>query len=390
MSSQENVSELKEADKYYQSYGLRARELKDQGKKIIGYLCAFTPLEIITAAGFIPFRIKGDVNEPITKADTQMETIVCPRIRSCFDMCLKGHYEFLDGLVIPHACDSITRSYSIWRYSLGLPYSHFINVPHTTRGPSMEFFKNELATFRKSLGGFRGQEISDEALAQAIALYNENRAKVRELYEFRKSNPPLITGTEVTKILVAAMGLPVQESSELLSSIIDEVKHRTAAPAKQLPRIMVIGGEIDDDTFIEMIEDSGARVVTDELCPGTREHWPDTKVTENPMDGIAERYLEKINCPRTYREWAGATYQNDLEGRFGNIGRAIKDFRIDGVVLYILKYCDPFGFEVPAVKNYIESLGTPVLYIEDEHSMATIARMKTRIQAFLELIEQSL
>lgn len=389
MSAQKKVSGLKGADEYYQDYCFRARELKAQGKKIIGYLCAFTPLEIITAAGFIPFRIKGDVNEPITKADSQMETHVCPRIRSCFDMSLKGNYEFLDGLVIPHACDSITRSYSIWRYSLDLPYSHFINVPHKTLGPSLEFFRNELATFQKSLENFGDKEITDDALAQAIFLYNKNRAKVKEMYEFRKSNPPLITGTEVTKVLVAAMGLPIQESIELLSSVIDEVKQRTPTPAKELPRIMVIGGEIDGDTFIKMIEDSGANVVFDELCPGTREHWPDIKQTENPMDDIAERYL-KINCPRTCREKTGATYQDDLEGRFDNIGRGIKDFKVDGVVLYILKYCDPFGFEVPAMKTYIESLGTPVLYLEDEHSMATIARMRTRIQAFLEIIEQSL
>ena len=79
---------LAAVDKYYQDYGSRARELKKQGQKIIGYLCAFVPLEIITAAGLMPFRIKGDVNEPITKADTEMETIICPLVRSCFDMAL--------------------------------------------------------------------------------------------------------------------------------------------------------------------------------------------------------------------------------------------------------------------------------------------------------------
>jgi len=71
---------LAAVDKYYQDYGCRARELKKQGKRIMNYLCAFTPVEIITAADFIPFRIKGDVNEPITKADAEMETIVCPRL----------------------------------------------------------------------------------------------------------------------------------------------------------------------------------------------------------------------------------------------------------------------------------------------------------------------
>ena len=71
---------LAAADRYYQDYGGRARGLKRQGRKIMGYLCAFVPVEMLTAAGFIPFRIKGDVSEPITKADAEMETIVCPRL----------------------------------------------------------------------------------------------------------------------------------------------------------------------------------------------------------------------------------------------------------------------------------------------------------------------
>jgi benzoyl-CoA reductase/2-hydroxyglutaryl-CoA dehydratase subunit BcrC/BadD/HgdB len=73
-------------DKYYQYYGSRAREPKKYGKRIMGYLCAFVPVEMLTAAGFIPFRIKGYINEPITKADAEMETIVCPLVRSCFDI----------------------------------------------------------------------------------------------------------------------------------------------------------------------------------------------------------------------------------------------------------------------------------------------------------------
>jgi benzoyl-CoA reductase subunit C len=84
---------LATANKYYQDYGGRARELKKQGQRIMGYLCALAPVEIISAAGFVPFRIKGDVNEPITKADSEMETIVCPLVRSCFDMLLKGKYD---------------------------------------------------------------------------------------------------------------------------------------------------------------------------------------------------------------------------------------------------------------------------------------------------------
>ncbi|MFC1932206.1 2-hydroxyacyl-CoA dehydratase subunit D [Chloroflexota bacterium] len=379
------VKGLATIDKYYQDYGYRARELRDQDKKIIGYLCAYVPLEIITAAGLIPFRIKGSVNEPITKADTQMETIACPLVRSCFDMALKGRYEFLDGLVIPHACDSICRTYDIWKYSLNLPYCHFINLPHSTDDSSLEFFKAVLNTFKRSLGEFTGRGISDESLARAIEVYNQNRDKVRRLYELRKSDPPLISGVEMTKVLVATRSIPVDEGNELLDSVLNEIKQRGGIPARKSARIMVVGAQVDDDAFINLIEDSDASVVADDLCPGAREYWPDVDTTDDPIDGIAERYLRKIKCGRTYREMKGS-YQEYLEDRFGHIGQMIKDFKVDGVVLYIYKYCDPFGFEVPAMKSYIESLGIPVLYLEDEYSMSTIARMRTRIQAFLELI----
>ena len=377
---------LATADRYYQDYGGRARELKKQGQRIMGYLCALAPVEIISAAGFVPFRIKGNVNEPITKADSEMETIVCPLVRSCFDMSLKGKYEFLDGIVIPHACDSITRSYSIISYSLGLPYSHFINIPHTTKDISKEFFKAELGTFKEGLARFAGKEISDESLAQAIQLNNEVKAKVRELYQFRKSDPPLISGTEVTKVVVAAMGIPAVEASQLLDDVIDEVKKRASPPVKKLPRIMVVGAEVDDIAFIKLIEDSGANVVVDSMCVGTRDYFFDVDTGQDPLGSIADYYLRKLNCPRTYREWAGETYEEDLEARFGDIGSFAKNFKVDGVILYILKYCDPFGFEVPARMQYIQSLDTPVLYIEDEYSMSTIARLRTRVQAFLEIL----
>ena len=376
---------LELVEKYYRDYGCRAKELKRRGKKIMGYLSALGPLEIITAAGFIPVRMKGDVNEPITKADSQMETIVCPFVRNVFDSALKGRYDYLDGMVIPHTCDSISRTYDIWSYNLQLPYSHFLNVPHVTDEPSLEFFKEILGTFVKSLEKFTGNKISDERLAQAVETYNQNREAIRQLYELRKSHPPLISGVEMMKVLVAAMSLPVEESTELISSVTDEVKKRGGTPAEKSARIMVVGDQIDDTALIEIIEKAGAQMVMDDISIGSKIYWPDIEVTQNPIDGIAERYLRKIKLPTTYRD-TGETYQDKLEDRFGHIRQFIKDFRVDGAILFIYKYCDPYGFEVPATKNYIESLGTPVLYLEEEYSTSTLGRLKTRIEAFLEMI----
>jgi benzoyl-CoA reductase subunit C len=376
---------LAKVSKYYEDYGSRARELKKEGKSIMGYLCALSPVEILHGAGFVPFRIKGNAAEPITKADSQMETIVCPLVRSCFDLSLKGKYEFLDGIVIPHACDSITRSYSMIRHSLDLPYSHFINVPHTIKDISLEFFKEELKTFRKSLPRFSGREITDGDLAGAVQAYNKLRAKVRELYDLRKPDPPLISGAEITRTLVAVMSLPVDESIELLDGVISEVRQRSESPAGKGARIMVIGGQVDDAAFIDLIEENDACVVADDLCPGAREYWFDVNATEDPLDGIAERYLRRVYCGRTDRGETG-DYRQTLEDRFGHIGRFAKDFKVNGVILYIYRYCDPFGFEVPAMKSYIDSLGIPVLYLEDEYSMSSIGRLRTRVQAFLEMI----
>jgi benzoyl-CoA reductase/2-hydroxyglutaryl-CoA dehydratase subunit BcrC/BadD/HgdB len=92
--NEQNSTVMSKVERYYKDYGIRARELKKEGKTVISYLCSLVPVEIITAAGLVPFRIRGNVNEPITKGDTNLETIACPFIRSCFDLSVKGWYDY--------------------------------------------------------------------------------------------------------------------------------------------------------------------------------------------------------------------------------------------------------------------------------------------------------
>ena len=171
-------------EELYQNRGQRARELKSQGKQIIGYFCCYVPQEFFTALDMVPYRIQGGVEEPITQADAYLETIMCPFVRSALDLALKNKYDFLDGLVVPHTCDTIQKIYDVWIYYRKAAYQHFINVPHMLQPSSYEFFKQELLTFRKTLEKYAGKKITDEALRQAIQLHNEDRALVRELYDF--------------------------------------------------------------------------------------------------------------------------------------------------------------------------------------------------------------
>lgn len=385
MTQSQDGNGLAKVEKYYTRYGSRARELHAGGTKVMGYLSALGPVEIMTAAGVVPIRLKGNVSEAITKGDAYMETIVCPFVRNVFDAAVKGKYDFLDGMVLPHQCDSIDRTDDVWSYNLKLPYWHFLNVPHVTDDPSIEFMKEILRVFIGTLEVFTGKKITDEAIAQAVRAHNENRRLMRDLYALRKSNPPLISGVEMMKVLVAAMSLPIEESSALIQSVTAEVKQRPAGSMDKTPRIMLVGDQIDDVAIVDAIEGTGARLVMDDLSIGSKMYWQDVDATADPLQGIAERYLRKLKIPTTFVGSAD-TYQGILEERYGHMRKYIDEFKVDGVILFIYKYCDPYGFEVPAMKSFIESAGTPVLYIEDEYSTSTLARMKTRIEAFLEMI----
>lgn len=363
----------------YKNRDRRARELKGEGKRIIGYFCCYPPGEIITAANLVPYRITGDVREPITKADSYLEPAICPYLRSCFDIGLKGRYEFLDGLVTPHSCQAVRRIYPVWREVLQPRYGYYLEVPHMARPASFKFFKAQLSEFKRSIEGFVGGEISDQDLHKAIKIYNQNRALIRELYNLRKQDPPLLSGVEMTQVIVAAMSIPIVECNELLGEVISEVKERQVRPGRKGARVLVYGCEIDNTAFMQLIEESGANVVVDDLCIGTRHYWHDVEATEDPLDGLAARYLDKIPCPRTFRA---------AKHRFQYLLDYARSFGVDGVILYIIRFCDSHGYDAIPVRDYLRENGVAVLHLTDDYSLGSIAQLRTRVQAFLELIEK--
>lgn len=378
------MTAMKQIEELYNQRSKRAHELHDAGKKIIGYFCCFVPDEIIAALDMIPYRIQGSPNQPIDEADAVIEPMACPFARSCFNMALKGEYDFLDGFVVPHSCDTIERMYHIWHSNKPSKFNHFINVPHMMGPSSNEFYKKELLYFINRLEEFSGKKLEDGKLREAIKLYNHRRALLRELYELRKISPPPVSGIEITKVLVAGMGIPAAEHIELIRVFITEVKKRPVPKADGLPRIFLWGNEIDDIAFIKLVEECGAHVVMDDLCTGTRFFWDDVPETADALDGITSRYI-CTHCPRSLQPQAGDR-QSDLENRFGYMRDFISKWQVSGVIFYIVRYCDTCELEGPDLKEYLNNLKLPVLMIEDDYSTATIGQLRTRIQAFLEMI----
>ena len=378
------MTALERLEEFYRDRSRRAREWREAGRKVIGYLCCFVPVEIITAFDMLPYRIQGRPGDPIDQADAYIEPMACPFARSCFNLALKGEYDFLDGFVAPHSCDTVERLFPIWRQTKPSPFNHLLNVPHM-RGPSSDvFYRRELEYFIQSLEEWSGRKLEPDRLRGAVRLTNRRRAALRGLYELRKSDPPLVSGTEVTRILVAGMGLPVAEHLELVQQALAESQARPPAEAPGLPRLFIWGSEIDDEAFIRLVEESGASVVMDDLCTGTRFFWDDVSETDDPLDGLARQYLQ-TRCPRSYEARTG-TREEDLENRFGHLGRFISAWRVDGVIGYIVRYCDTCELEGPDLREYLNEREVPVLMIEDDYSTATMGQLRTRVQAFLEML----
>lgn len=369
----------------YRSRNKSALALTSRGKKIMGYFCSYAPLEMLTAMDFVPFRIQGTMDEAVTKADAHIPTIVCPIIRSSLDLGLKGKYGFLSGLVAAHTCDCQEKFCQIWQRTLNPSYYHLIDMPHVAHANSMDQFKEKLKLFQTSLEEHTGRKMDIDRLKEEISVHNRQRDLVADLYRLRRHDPPLLSGTETLQIMIALMCMPIEEGSLMLEQILEELSTRREGLPPKNARLLLWGSPLTETGIIHMIESADAHVVMDDTCAGTRHFLPKVEMTDDPLDGIAQRYLDGIKCPRTIRDTT-ASFQTDLEERFGYLKEYVEKWRVDGVILQSVRYCDTHGFEVPAVKSYFEQMGIPAIYLEHEYTRVALAPLKTRVEAFLETI----
>ena len=356
----------------------RVRALKKEtGKPVIGYLCCFAPPELISAAGAIPYRITGRPGDTTTEADSCMEPYGCSYVRNIMAQALKGRLDFLDGLVISHSCDMVQRLYGIWTYYRPLAYSRLFNVPHQVTPWAQRFFVRELDFFRESLEQFTGETVTEVKLRETLSLYNRNRALIRDLYKLRQENPPLIKGSEMLDLLIAGGVVPPEEYSALLAEALAEVRQRLPQEPPG-PRIMVWGSLLDDSHFFRMIEEVGGSVVADDTCIGFRVWDQDVPLTDDPLQGLKDHYLLNFQCPRTDRGPGVKRFEYIIE-------RAVR-YNVDGVVGYIISFCDPHKFDYPDLRDYLKEAELPILLIDDNYSFTPGGAIKTRLQAFIEIL----
>ncbi|UCD21338.1 MAG: 2-hydroxyacyl-CoA dehydratase [Chloroflexota bacterium] len=385
----DNNKGLSKAQEIYSNRAQRAKELKADGKKIIGYPCVYVPLEMLTALDLVPYQTCGDIKEPVTEADRALPSSFCPVMRSCLDCALKNKNDFVDGMVTVHSSDPQEKTARVWESYTNYPLFHFIDMPITVRPEALEYFKSQLDDFKKTLEAFTGRKLSKDKLESAIESHNQQRALVRELYELTKPSPPRISGTETVQVIRAVTSLPVCEGNDLLTETINEVKKRSTGPKKKPARLIIWSSTLDDTDVMQVFEDK-ANVVMNESCGGIRAYRAEVKLTDNPLEGLAAYYLNEITCARTFRQAApGETkkdYAIDLQSRFGYLKSVVKEWEINGAIMLLVRYCDPFAFEMPSLKDYFDSIGVPSTYIEYDYTIGAMAPLRTRVEAFLETI----
>ena len=355
-------------------------EHKHQGKKVFGWLCTYVPEEIIHAAGALPIRITGYSKEMELEDGTAYLYInSCSFSRSCLQLGLKGEYDFLDGVAGGSTCDGARRLFDLWRNYIDTPFYHVLTVPRKYTQSAHDLYHKQVLQFKVHLEEFLGIQITDESLYQSIGVYNESRALLKRLYELRKLDNPPITGTETMEVLNACFRMPKELFNEWLTSLLDELEVSDNA-SKSRARLMLVGSAITNPELIGSIEELGGLIVTDELCTGTR-YWSDPVVLDKnstPVEAISRRYLNNFPCARMFPS----------DERFNRILDLARDFRVDGVISQIIRYCVPYAHDLPLLTEKLKANGIPTLALDVEYGTSGSGQIRTRVQAFLEMLEE--
>ena len=370
---------LSEINMTLQNPYLYAEKWKESRRgSVIGYFCSYTPEEIIHAAGALPMRILG-TRESISMADSHLQSYCCSLVRGGLEDAMRGSLRFLDGSVFPHTCDSIQRLSDIWRLNGKISHHFDLVLPvKLNTQSSMEYFTQVYQKFKNELAAALQVNITDEKLGESIRLYNDIRSMFMKLYQMRSSNPDLVSGNELHAIIMGSMIHDRLEFRNLLNGYLARLLEKKDSSPSKRKRIMLTGGICTHPDIYSCIEESGGVVAWDDLCTGRRFFEGQTELGEDLIQSIADRYIERINCPAKH---------SSPRRRGEEILRSVDEQRIDGVIFLILKFCDPHSFDYPYIKSMLDSRGVPTLLLEIEEKLPPEGQLRTRIETFIQVIE---
>ncbi|MFH1003029.1 MAG: 2-hydroxyacyl-CoA dehydratase family protein [Chloroflexota bacterium] len=372
-----------------QPYPSLADTKKHGGRPVIGCLPMYIPEEMVHAAGMLPVVLLGD-DQPITAANEHIQTNTCEVVRGTLDLAVRGGLDCLDGIVFSDICDPVQYLSGIWKLVHPFPYFHVLDIPHKLDGTGRDYLLTVWQRFRTSLEDLNGRKIGDDALRQSIALYNRNRALLRQIYQWRRANPGLISANDIAAVVRAGMVMPREEHNRWLTELLAQAKKKPKAAAGNQVKLFLAGTLCAEPhrEILRLVEELGGVIVDDEIYVGARYFATDVAEGGDPMAALADHYGQRWPCttmhyPEIYpRQGDGGQrdYTRSLIEMYRQSGAR-------GIIMLIVLFCDPYSFNYPTIKERLAAAGVPALMMETEHQMGAMEQVRTRLQAFIEMLK---
>lgn len=354
---------------------------KEVGGKVFGFMLPDVPEELIHAAGFLPFGIYGG-DKNISLSDAHLQFWICTYCRSSFALALGGELDFLDGLMIPHKCDTTRMMMGIWEHNKPLSYMESFRPPRQIeRSSARTYLMGELKRLKAKLEEYSGKEITTDVLQRSIKLYNSNRALLRKLFEMHREAPSLLSNRELYNIVKASMIIPREKLNTMLTQLINELTPQLAKTDKQKIKIFISGTFLEPLEIADYIEESGGVIVGDDLKNGSRYFYADVPEEGDLLENLLSRQLNAM---------PSASFDNTNNLRSEFLLNEVRTKKADGILLLHLKYCEPENYDYFDMKNAMEGAGIPVLKFETEFGETSLGQLRTRVQAFVEMLSGGL
>jgi benzoyl-CoA reductase subunit C len=341
------------------------------GRRAIGYLPVYVPRELVHAAGMLPVGILGGGDQiEVIQGDAYYQSYICRIPRSTIELGLTGRLDCLDGMLFPSICDVIRNLSGMWQILFKDKYVRYFDVPQNYEDAvGGAFYVNELQALREDLARLRGAPITDAELNASIAVYNENRRAVRDLYAYRAASPWQAPTSEIYLVLRAGMVLPPEDHTALVRDYLAAAE-AFPRPKRDNARIVLTGSFCEQPPLglIKSIEMAGCYVVDDDFMLVTRWLLDDVPTNGSPLEELSKAFLHRSAS-------TAAKYDVKREDKGVFLLKQIKARGAEGVIFAAPSFCDPALLERPMLQDVLAKHGVPhtaFKYAENTGQMAPI------------------
>jgi benzoyl-CoA reductase subunit C len=340
-------------------------------RKVVGYMPIYVPRELIHAAGFLPLGILGGGDQlEVIHGDAYYQSYICRIPRSTIELGVSGRLDFVDGMLFPSICDVIRNLSGMWKMMFPNVYVRYFDVPQNYRDDiGGNYYINELSELAHDLGELRGKPITDDELRHSIAVYNENRRLVRELYAYRAQCPWRAPAAEVYLVLRAGLVLPVEEHTQMIREYLAAAR-ADERPRRDNCRVVLTGVFCEQPplNLIKSLELAGCYVVDDDLLLVTRWLTADVPIEGPPLQNLAHAFLHQS-------ESTAAKYEPNLKEKGQHLVRAVRRSGAEGVIFACPSFCDPALLDRPMLQHVLKDADIPYIafkYAENSGQMQPI------------------